>query len=486
MIGRQHFSSIPPLIAVNGGVHENDTDKANLLNDFFASQSQDIMSGQEVPSCVGPERDVPSLTELSITEDEVFRQLKVLNVSKACGPDGVPNKILKMLAIFLKEPLAKLFNKSLAEGKYPTDWKHANIIPIFKNKGATSDVKSYRPISLLPNMSKIFERIVFNRIYEHLSHNNLITDRQSGYRHHHGTHTQLIYLMHSLNYSLDKNKDFSIVYLDISRYFDKIWHKGLLAKCEKQCGLKGNLLKWLASYLLNRSHKVLMNDVVSKTQTINAGCPQGSVLGPLLALIYLNDLDGVTENELFFFADDTILCKPHTHNSTNARISLQRDLNQIIHFGNNWGITFNPSKVIQQTFTFKHDQSPPSLKLADEIIPVVSSHKHLGLNISNDLKFHVHIKDIIRKTNAALGPLYSIAAYIPRQTLKLIYLTYIRPIIDYGDIIYHGSITVADSLSLERIQNRAARLITGALRRTPSKMLLEELGLTTLYMLRAK
>ena len=120
--------------------------------------------------------------------------------------------------------------------------------------------------------------------------------------------------------------DFSVVYLDISRYFDKIWHKGLLAKCEKQCGLKGSFLRWLESYLRNRTHSVTIDSSISNVQTIDAGCPQGSVLGPLLALIYLNDLDGMTENDLFFFADDTILFKSHSHNSAEAAMSLQRDL----------------------------------------------------------------------------------------------------------------------------------------------------------------
>ena len=164
--------------------------------------------------------------------------------------------------------------------------------------------------------------------------------------------------MHS---SLDQNKDFSIVYLDISRYFDKIWHKGLLAKCEKQCGLEGKLLKWINSYLHNRTHSVLVDNYVSKTQTINAGCPQGSVLGPLLALIYLNDLDGLTENELFFFADDTILFRSHKHGSTDAEMSLQRDLGKIMQFGEKWLITFNSSKTTQQTFTRRQTQNPPSL-----------------------------------------------------------------------------------------------------------------------------
>ena len=163
-----------------------------------------------------------------------------------------------------------------------------------------------------------------------------------------------MYLIHSLHFSLDKSKDFSIIYLDISRYFDTIWHQGLLAKCEKLCGPKGTMLHWLESYLQSRTHSVVVENSVSEIRMINAGCPQGSVLGPLLTLINLNDLDGKTENELFLFADDTILFKSHAHNSEEAEASLQRDLNKIQEFGNEWAIKFNSSKTALQTFTNKH------------------------------------------------------------------------------------------------------------------------------------
>ena len=431
-----------------------------------------------------PDREIPTLQMITITEDEVFNQLKALKTNKSTGSDGIPNKILKMIAIFLKEPLAKLFNKSISKGKYPSSWKHAHIIPVFKCKGSSSDVKSYRPISLLPSMSKVFEKIVYNRIYEHLIFNNILTDRQSGYRQNHGTYTQLLYLIHSLHFSLDKSKDFSIIYLDISRYFDTIWHQGLLAKCEQLCELKGTLLHWLESYLHNRTHSVVVENSVSKIRMINAGCPQGSVLGPLLALIYLNDLDGTTENELFLFADDTILFKSHAHSPEEAQVSLQRDLNKIKEFGNKWAITFNSSKTALQTFTNKHTLISPTLKFGSDSIPIVTNHKHLGLNISSDLRFHCHTKEIIKKANAALAPLYPVAAHLPKQTLKQIYINYIRPIFDYADVVYHGHITVTDSLRLERVQNRAARLITGAFRRTSTNTILRELGWTTLHMRR--
>ena len=317
--------------------------------------------------------------------------------------------------------------------------------PIFKNKGSPADVEGYRPISLLSCISKIFEKIVFKRIYNHITEHNLLTERQSGYRPGHGTQLQLFYLTHSLYENLDDGKDHNIIYLDISRYFEKIWHKGLLHKCEHEFGL-ANLIPWLTSYLTNRHQRVVINNSTSSLRPLQAGCPQGSVLGPLLALMYLNNLSTKTENEMLFFADDACLIAPHSpNNRETVESSLQRDLNEIHKYGDNWMIQFNPRKTLQQHFTKRKQKIPPKLTFAAMPIPVVANHKHLGLTISNDLRFHEHINDIIRKVNIALSPLYRIASYLPRTLLQQIYTTHVLPYFDYADIIYDGLLTVLDT-----------------------------------------
>ena len=326
-------------------------------------------------------------------------------------------------------------------------------------------------------MSKILEKIVFKNIYKHLSDHQLLTDKQSGYRPEHSTQLQLTYLTHNLYKTLDSGREFTAVYLDISKYFDKIWHTGLIDKCKIDFGLTGTLLTWLTSYLTNRTQKVVINDTCSSLQTINTGCPQGSVLGPLLALIYLDGLSTKTVNDILFFADDTSLYASHNKDDFSAtQISLQTDLDNILQYGQKWKITFNGSKTIQQTFSLKNTPNIPKLFFDDQPIPVNSSHKHLGISLSNDLKFKTHINDIIKKINRAMGPIYPVAKHIPRDILHQIYLTYIRPYFDYCDTIYDGLITKGDALRLERLQNRAARLITGTMLRTPTDKLRQELG----------
>ena len=218
------------------------------------------------------------------------------------------------------------------------------------------------------------------------------------------------------------------------------------------------------------------------TRALKAGCPQGSVLGPLLAIMYLNGLVDTTTNDVLLFADDTSLHRPHTtdRNIIATQHSLQTDLDGIYHYGTQWAITFNETKTVQQTFTHKLNTTSPCLKFGGQPVPIANEHKHLGLTFSSDLRFHSHINEIITKVNRTMSPLYPIAKYLSRNTLTQIYTAYILPIFDYCDVIYDGQITMQDAQRLETTQNRAARLITGTPFRTSTDRLRQDLGLTTL------
>ena len=478
--GRSRSRIIPPLETPEGETVTNDYDKANVLNTHFAKQSQTTMPDNNIPQPTHPST-TSTLSEFTITTQETLNALNKLVINKSCGPDLLPSKILKLVAIIIAEPLTKLFNKSLRSGTYPTTWKEANIQPIFKNKGSPSDPTNYRPISLLPCLSKVFERIVFQHIYNYLTSNELLTDRQSGYRPYHSTQLQLTYLTHTLHRTLDSGQDFTVIYLDISKYFDKIWHAGLLQKCKHSFGITGPLLTWLKSYLQDRTHRVKVTDTFSTWKTINSGCPQGSVLGPLLALLYLDGLSRRTTHDTLFFADDTVLYATHTPgNIKTVQASLQQDLDRISSYGREWAIAFNRDKTTQQTFTHRHTTTTPKLFFGDAPIQLCDSHKHLGIIFSKDLRFHDHINELIKKIHRALSPIYPIARHTPRHILAQIYTTYIQPYFDYCDVVYDGHMTVTDSLRLQTLQNRAARLVTGAHFRTSSDKLRLDLGWNSL------
>ena len=255
-----------------------------------------------------------------------------------------------------------------------------------------------------------------------------------------------------------------------------------MAKCEKEFGLTGNLLTWLRSYLTDRRQTVDINNSLSPTLTLDAGVPQGSVLGPLLAILYLNGLCNKTTNTMLFYADDCSLYATYspTDKFRDSQLTLQQDLDTIYSYGQTWAITFNATKITQQTFSLRQQTNVPVLTFGDQLIPTVNDHKHLGLTLSTNSRFHTHINDILLKFNRSLGPLYPLARHIPKAMLISIYNTYVQPFFDYCDIIYDEHITASDCMRLERAQNRAARLITGTPLRTSTDGRRRELGWTSL------
>ena len=204
-------------------------------------------------------------------------------------------------------PIQIIFTNILSTSIYPDMWKIANVTPIFK-KGDKQLIKNYRPISLLPICGKILEKIIFNDLYAYLHTNNLITKNQSGFRPGDSTTNQLLYLLDEIHQAFDSTKSLEVraVFLDISKAFDKVWHDGLIFKLE-QNRISGNLLRLLQNYLNDRKQRVVINGSYSDHSNIESGVPQGSVLGPLLFLVYINDLERNIKSNIKFFADDTML-----------------------------------------------------------------------------------------------------------------------------------------------------------------------------------
>ena len=482
--GFKRNETLPPLL-IGGDIITDDAHKADAFNNYFSSQT-DIQILDHHKKSVQEYRTNHTETPhtfcyTTITPQEVIKTISHMDASKACGPDRIPTKLIKMVAAYVAEPLSKIFNKSIEEGIYPTQWKLATVKPVFKAKGSPAEPKSYRPISLLPCLSKIFEKLIFTRIYSHINSNSLLTPKQSGYRPGHNTELQLAYLTDKLYRSLDSRDDYTIIYLDISRYFEKIWHEGLLAKCDKEFGIRGRHLDWLESYLKDRQQIVQIGQATSTPRFLAAGVPQGSVLGPLLAIMYLNGLSSITNNEMLFFADDSSLNASHNaDNFEEVEQTLQQDLECIKDYGSNWIITFNETKTFQQTFTLKAMTKTPSLTFGGTAVPISDSHTHLGITMSTDLRFKSHVNQILLKFNRTLSPLYPISHMLPRQVLLHIYKIYVQPHLDYCDTIYDCQLTSADKSRLEKAQNRAARLITATPRRTPTIGLRSELGMTSL------
>ena len=261
----------------------SDFAKCEILNDFFVDQTKlNYLNEPQLPTLCLKTKEC--LSDITVTEAEVCTILKSLNSSKANGPDNIGNLILKNNADSLSVPISFIINKSLAQGSFPNYWEQANVAPIFK-KGDRQDYRNYRPISLLSCTSKVLERVVYNKLYDHCDANNLLSSRNSGFKRNDGAVNRLLYLVDRIHKGLDDEKEIAMVFLDICKAFDRVWHKGLLFKLEL-FGVAGNVLQWFRSYLENRCQKVVINGVSSILKRLFAGVPQGSILGPLLFLIH--------------------------------------------------------------------------------------------------------------------------------------------------------------------------------------------------------
>ena len=301
-----------PFLLDNGSSVTNDANIAEIFNNFFASQSTLCDDSGQLPAFSF--RTTERLSIITVSKMEIHEILESLDTSKASGYDGLGNKVLKMLAPALSEPLSHLFNLSLQSGVFPNYWKFANVNPIFK-KGDPHCKTNYRPISLLPCLSKVLERLVANRLLYHLLRNNLISSRQSGFMPKDSTVNQLLFIVNKIIVGFEKGLETRAIFLDISKAFDKVWHKGLLFKL-KQNGITDTLLEWFNSYLHDRHQRVVINGAISDWKGTSGGVPQGSVLGPILFLTFINDItDGIISG-IFLFADDTSLLNTVSPNNS--------------------------------------------------------------------------------------------------------------------------------------------------------------------------
>jgi len=447
--------------------------KAALFNNYFAEQCS-LASGSETDPL--PEFHLlteATLDSITTTPFEVFRILRSLDTSKASGPDGISNRILKECADSLSNPLSRLFNLSFVQGRFPTPWKLANVVPIYK-KGDRQSVNNYRPVSLLCTTSKVIERIVHTRLYDYCEKNNLLTEKNSGFKKSDSTVNQLTFIIHRITQALDQREDACLVFLDISKAFDRVWHSGLIFKL-RRLGLSPIVLDWFSSYLGDRLQQVVVEGVTSEAVSIKAGVPQGSILGPLSFLIYIDDL---VENLLcfvFLYADDTFLLDIFS-DSLMSSIRVNSDISTMGNWGKIWKMVFCPVKTNYMIVSNKlSDVQYPDLLFNDTVLNRIDTHKHLGLTINKNFNWNDHIQCAIVKAKKRIHCLKNIKLLLPRRSLCSLYKTMVLPIIEYCDIIYDNC-TLRNALDLENVQRKAALVCTGGYRHTSNDALLAELG----------
>ena len=386
---------------------------------------------------------------------------------------GIPGKFLDLISSQISFSLSKLFNNLFEIGHFPDFWKVAHISAIYKRSGPKNVKTSFRPISILPTLSKVFESIIHERLLSHCIDNNIISDRQAAYLKGDSTISQLLYIVHYIRSCWGKSKIVQGAFLDISAAFDKVWHKGLIAKLS-QIGIDGTLLTLFTSYLSNRKQCVVVDGVKSSLLDVKAGVPQGSRLGPLLFIIYINDIINDIESEILIFADDTTLLASGS-DPAETTSQLNKDLDKISAWAQTWKVTFNAGKSKDVIFSNKCLNNSPPLLFNNMFIDRVNTHKHLGVYLSSNLDWSSQINDVCLKANRKLSVLRSIKM-LKRKTLDLLYKITVRSVIDYALPIYANNLKQTELARLERLQYRAAKLVTGALHFTSKEKLDIELG----------
>ena len=465
-------SLIPPLLVDNKFVTDIQI-KANIFNNFFAEQCTPLKNSSALP----PNQMFLTQSRLNCIDfngDEIH---------KTHGHDDVSIRMIKICDKSLVKPLILLFENSAKSSSYSDIWKKSNIIPVHK-KNDKRLVNNYRPISLLPIFGKIFEKIIYNKMHSFLLEENLLNPNQSGFRPSDSCINQLVAITHEIFEAFDCNPSFEVrsVFLDISKAFDKVWHDGLLYKL-KSMGISGELYKLLENYLSNRLQRVLLNGQTSSWKPVLAGVPQGSILGPLLFLVYINDLPDGLKSNAKLFADDTSLFTIVKDKNESANI-LNNDLQSISTWAYNWKMLFNPDpkKPAQEVlFSRKYQsQTHPTISLNNVQVERTTSQKHLGVILDEKLNFKQHVDSAISKINKGISLIKKLRYTLPRKSLITVYKVFLRTLIDYGDIIYDQPNNNSFCEKLEAIQYKAALTITGAIQGTSRDRIYAELGLESL------
>jgi hypothetical protein len=396
------------------------------------------------------------MAEVNISFRHILTLLRGIDSTKAVGPDSIPGRILKELAWQLCPFFVSLFKTIINKGVVPNDWKKAYVIPIYKS-GDRSNPSNYRPVSLTCIASKIFEKVLYDAIYSHLGKNDLLTNRQHGFRKGFSCDTQVVSFIHDLASSMDKKIETDVVFLDFQKAFDKVPHKQLLMKLG-MFGVHDDVITVLRSFLLGRKQQVLIDGDLSDPLPVLSGVPQGSVIGPLLFLIYINDLIEHISSKGGLFADDTVLYR-EIHGPLDVCI-LQDDLDKIAQWCNTWNMTLNIKKCVSMSVSrLKNTHKPRFYTLNDHTLSKVDKFRYLGVIIDEELKIDDHIAQVVTKSNQAMGFTRRHTRGCSEQTKLKCYTTFVRPHLDYACAAWDPHLA-RHVHSLEMIQRRAVRFVS--------------------------
>jgi ribonucleases P/MRP protein subunit RPP40 len=389
-----------------------------------------------------------------ITEDVIEDQLSKLKLDKSAGPDGIHPKVLYELRKVLKKPLRKLFVKSMESGEVPLAWREANVVPLFK-KGSKTDVGNYRPVSITSLVGRLFEQIIKDYLVKFLEENELIRNSQYGFRKGKSCASNLIVFWNYITEQLDKGYSMDVILLDLAKAFDKVSHKKLIHKLKCK-GIGGSLILWIENWLKDRRQRVVLRGEFSEWESVLSGVPQGSVLGPLLFLVYIDDLEEGLEGFLTKFADDSKL--GHVADSEVDCKGMQRDLDKVYQWGVKWQMELNLDKCVVMHLGHKNKKHVYTVN--GTVLKSVEEERDLGVIIDNNLRFKKQCAKSANKANQVLGMIKRKVRSRSRNVILKLYKGLVRPLMEYSIQVWRPY-RKGDIKLLESVQKRATKMIDG-------------------------
>ena len=446
---------------------------AEDLNGYFSSVfTKEDISSLPVADAKFQGAKSDYLGPLVVTPELVAKKIKAMKDNKSPGVDGIPPKLLMETVEQISIPLARVFNLSLKEGVVPFEWKEANIIPLFK-KGSRNKSENYRPVSLTSVICKLLERLIKDHMVDFLVKHKLLNSSQHGFLKARSCLTNMLCFLEEITKWIDVGSPVDIIYLDFQKAFDKVPHQRLLLKL-KAHGIGDSITDWIEQWLTDRRQRVVVDGEVSTWKSVLSGVPQGSVLGPILFLIYINDLDDRITSNVLKFADDTKLFRKV--NTDGDKQHLQNDLDRLVKWSEKWQMLFNFGKC--KCLHTGHGNLNVNYKMGDTVLGTTVKEKDLGVTISADMKVSEQYGIAASKGNQFLGLIRRNITYKGKKLIIPLYKAIVRPHLEYC-IQAWRPYRKKDIDTLERIQRRATKMIP-ELRDLSYEEHLKECGLTTL------
>ena len=449
----------PSTFVVDGETINDPATISNKFNNYFVEIGPKLTKNLNLS--INPlsylNNNTNSIFFPEISENEILRTVNSLKNASA-GWDHIPTFIAKRSLQYYLKPLTHLINKSIHQGIFPDDLKIAKVFPVYKS-GDKSDISNYRPISVLSFFSKVFEKIMYNHVIDFINTNNLLSKQQFGFRKHHSTNHAVITLIDQISAALDCGKAVVGCYIDLKKAFDTVNHRILIEKMQRY-GIRGHILDWFKSYLNNRKQFTHINHTNSDLNSISCGVPQGSILGPLLFILYINDISNISHlmHTILFADDTTILIKSDT--ASTAVISMNRELEKLSIWLTANKLSLNISKTHYMVFDRGKEKTDQySLFLNNILIDRVKYTKFLGVIIDEKLNWTHHISYIKNKISKGFGIILRARKFFTKSTLLKLYNSFVLPYLIYCVEIW-GNASEIHILPIITLQKKIVRALT--------------------------